>query len=37
MSQPANLGDFHAVTIDGKDQDLGTYVGESSRRMTKVG
>ena len=28
MSQPANLGDFHAVTIDGKDQDLGTYVGE---------
>jgi glutathione peroxidase len=28
MSQPASLGDFHAVTIDGKDQDLGTYVGD---------
>jgi glutathione peroxidase len=22
------LGDFHATTIDGKDQDLGTYVGD---------
>jgi glutathione peroxidase len=28
MSQPTDLGDFHAVTIDGKDQDLGTYVGD---------
>ena len=32
MSQPAarptTLGDFHAVTIDGKDQELGTYVGD---------
>ncbi|HET8663572.1 MAG TPA: glutathione peroxidase [Nocardioides sp.] len=28
MTQPTNLGDFHAVTIDGKDQDLGTYVGD---------
>jgi glutathione peroxidase len=25
---PTNLGDFHAITIDGKDQDLGTYVGD---------
>ena len=24
----ATLGDFHATTIDGKDQDLGTYVGD---------
>jgi glutathione peroxidase len=23
-----NLGDFQATTIDGKDQDLGTYVGD---------
>jgi glutathione peroxidase len=22
------LGDFHATTIDGQDQDLGTYVGD---------
>jgi glutathione peroxidase len=22
------LGDFHATTIDGKDQDLGSYVGD---------
>jgi glutathione peroxidase len=28
MTQPTTLGDFHAVTIDGKDQDLGTYVGD---------
>jgi glutathione peroxidase len=28
MSQHAHLGDFHATTIDGKDQDLGTYVGD---------
>jgi glutathione peroxidase len=28
MSQHALLGDFHATTIDGKDQDLGTYVGD---------
>ena len=28
MSAPANLSDFHADTIDGKDQDLGTYVGD---------
>ena len=28
MSQPTNLGDFHAMTIDGKDQELGTYVGD---------
>jgi glutathione peroxidase len=28
MSQPTSLGDFHAMTIDGKDQDLGTYVGD---------
>jgi glutathione peroxidase len=28
MSQPTTLGDFHAVTIDGKDQDLGTYLGD---------
>jgi glutathione peroxidase len=27
MSQPTHLGDFHATTIDGKDQDLGTYLG----------
>jgi glutathione peroxidase len=27
MSQPT-LGDFSATTIDGKDQDLGTYVGD---------
>jgi glutathione peroxidase len=31
MSQPTNLGDFHAMTIDGKDQDLGTYVGDVVR------
>ncbi len=28
MTVPTNLGDFHAITIDGKDQDLGTYVGD---------
>src|SRR3954452_19722271 len=28
MTLPTTLGDFHAVTIDGKDQDLGTYVGD---------
>ena len=28
MSQPTTLADFHATTIDGKDQDLGTYVGD---------
>ena len=28
MTQPATLGDFHAETIDGKDQDLGNYVGD---------
>jgi glutathione peroxidase len=28
MSQPTHLGDFHATTIEGKDQDLGTYVGD---------
>jgi glutathione peroxidase len=28
MSEPTTLGDFHATTIDGKDQDLGVYVGD---------
>src|SRR3954470_321460 len=28
MTLPTTLGDFHAVTIEGKDQDLGTYVGD---------
>ena len=28
MTLPTTLGDFHATTIDGKDQDLGTYVGD---------
>jgi glutathione peroxidase len=28
MTEPASLGDFHATTIDGKDQDLGSYAGE---------
>ena len=28
MSEPTSLADFHATTIDGKDQDLGTYVGD---------
>ena len=28
MTVPTTLGDFHAITIDGKDQDLGTYVGD---------
>jgi len=28
MTVPTSLGDFHAITIDGKDQDLGTYVGD---------
>jgi glutathione peroxidase len=28
VSEPTTLADFHATTIDGKDQDLGTYVGD---------
>ena len=28
MSGHTTLGDFHATTIDGKDQELGTYVGD---------
>ena len=28
MTQPTTLGDFRAITIDGKDQELGTYVGD---------
>ena len=28
MSEPTTLGDFRAITIDGKDQELGTYVGD---------
>jgi glutathione peroxidase len=28
MSQRTTLGDFRATTIDGKDQDLGTYLGD---------
>ncbi len=28
MSESTSLGDFHATTIDGKDQDLGTYLGD---------
>src|SRR3954447_12784165 len=28
MSQRTTLGDFRATTIDGKDQDLGIYVGD---------
>ena len=28
MTEPTTLGDFSATTIDGKDQDLGTYVGD---------
>jgi len=28
MTEPTNLADFHATTIDGKDQDLGAYVGD---------
>jgi glutathione peroxidase len=28
MSQPATIGAFRAITIDGKDQDLGTYEGD---------
>ena len=28
MTQPTNLADFQAITIDGKDQELGTYVGD---------
>jgi glutathione peroxidase len=28
MTDPTTLGAFHATTIDGKDQDLGSYVGE---------
>jgi glutathione peroxidase len=27
-SQPATLGDFRATTIDGRDQDLATYLGD---------
>jgi glutathione peroxidase len=28
MSQPTTIGAFRAITIDGKDQDLGTYEGD---------
>jgi glutathione peroxidase len=28
MPDATTLADFHATTIDGKDQDLGTYVGD---------
>ena len=28
MSEPTTLADFTATTIEGKDQDLGTYVGD---------
>jgi glutathione peroxidase len=28
MTQRTTLGDFTATTIDGKDQELGTYVGD---------
>jgi glutathione peroxidase len=28
MTEPTTLADFHVTTIDGKDQDLGTYVGD---------
>jgi glutathione peroxidase len=28
MTLPTTLGDFAATTIDGKDQELGTYVGD---------
>ena len=28
MSDITTLADFHATTIDGKDQDLGTYIGD---------
>jgi len=28
MSDATTLADFHATTIEGKDQDLGTYVGD---------
>jgi glutathione peroxidase len=28
MTLPTTLGDFTATTIDGKDQELGTYVGD---------
>ncbi len=28
MTEATTLGDFHATTIDGKDQDLGTYLGD---------
>ena len=28
MTESTTLGDFQATTIDGKDQDLGTYVGD---------
>jgi glutathione peroxidase len=28
MTDPTTLGAFQATTIDGKDQDLGSYVGE---------
>jgi glutathione peroxidase len=28
MADATTLADFHATTIEGKDQDLGTYVGD---------
>jgi glutathione peroxidase len=28
VSRPTTLADFHATTIDGKDQDLADYVGD---------
>jgi glutathione peroxidase len=28
MTDATTLADFHATTIEGKDQDLGTYVGD---------
>src|ERR1700753_555778 len=28
MSESTTLADFHATTIDGKDQDLASYVGD---------
>jgi glutathione peroxidase len=28
MTDASTLADFHATTIEGKDQDLGTYVGD---------
>jgi glutathione peroxidase len=28
VSEPTTLADFHATTIDGKDEDLATFVGD---------